>query len=258
MNLLEVRDIRHCFGGLVALNNVSFSVAEGQIKAAIGPNGAGKTTLFNIVSGIFAPTTGEITFEDNPITGMRPYEIAASGISRTFQNLRLFDHMTALENVMVARHCRTRSGILRSCLRPPAQRREERAVRESARDYLAYVGLDHAADMQVTALSFGQRRMVELARAMATEPRLLLLDEPASGMNTRETEELGALIGRIRDTGITILLVEHDMSLVMDICGEILVLDFGEPIAEGTPEEVRNDPRVVEVYLGGDFKSVDR
>ena len=251
--LLDVQGVRQCFGGLVALNNVSFRVSAGMIKAAIGPNGAGKTTLFNIISGLLRPSGGRIEFDGKVITGRKPYQIARMGVSRTFQNLSLFARMTALENVMVGRHCRTRGGILACSVRWPGQRRNERAILEKARHYLDYVGLTHVAQTPVGALSFGQRRMVELARALATEPKLLLLDEPASGLNTRETHELAGLIRRIRDSGVTILLVEHDMSLVMDICDDILVLHYGEPLAEGEPDVIRNHPRVVEVYLGGEF-----
>ena len=252
MALLEVSNIRQCFGGLVALDKVSFQVARGQIHAVIGPNGAGKSTLFNLISGVFPPTAGSIVFNGSPITGLKPYQIACLGISRTFQNPSLFLRMTVLENVMVGRHCRTRSGFVASSLRLPGQRREEKALAESAKEQLKRVGLEGRADVPVGSLSFGQRRMVELARALATEPQLLLLDEPASGLNTRETEELAALIARIRDGGVTILLVEHDMSLVMDISETILVLHYGTPIAEGPPAVVRNDPNVVAVYLGGE------
>ena len=255
--LLEVKDIRHTFGGLVALQDVSFGVEQGQIKAVIGPNGAGKTTLFNIVSGILPAQTGTLTFENDSIRGLPPCRIARRGISRTFQSVSLFLHMTALENVMVGLHIQTRHGMLAAALRLPRQRREEKAIHESAREHLDYVGLSDWADVPVGALPFGRRRMVELARAMATEPRLLLLDEPASGLNNRETEDLATLIGKIRDGGTTILLVEHDMSLVMDISDSILVLNFGTPIAEGTPAVVRDDPRVVSVYLGGEFDGAE-
>jgi branched-chain amino acid transport system ATP-binding protein len=228
-------------------------VASGQIKAVIGPNGAGKTTLFNIISGVLRPDRGDIRFADASIVGMRPFEIARRGVSRTFQKPSLFLHMTVLENVMVARHCRTRHEIWASALRLPGQRREEAAIRGSSMAYLEHVGLAELADVPVGALPFGRRRMVELARAVATEPRLLLLDEPASGLNTRETDDLAALVCRIREDGVTVLLVEHDMSLVMDISDEIVVLNFGTPIAEGGPAQVRNDPNVVAVYLGGEF-----
>lgn len=252
-DLLDVADIRQRFGGVQALDRVTFRVARGQIKAVIGPNGAGKTTLFNVISGILRPQTGVVRFKGTVISGQPPHRIAALGLSRTFQNPSLFLNMTALENVMVGRHPRTRGGLLGAALRLPAQRREERAIRESALAWLKAVGLDAAADRPVGSLSFGQRRMVELARALATDPALLLLDEPASGLNTRETEGLASLIRSIRDRGVTVLLVEHDMSLVMDVADSIVVLHFGVPIAEGTPAAIRNDPRVVAVYLGGEF-----
>lgn len=253
MPLLEVRDLHHRFGGLLALDQVTFGVTQGRIQAVIGPNGAGKTTLFNIISGVIKPTAGIVRFDGRPVTGLKPYQIARHGVSRTFQNLSLFDHMTVLENVMVGRHVRTRCGMLAAAMCLPPQRREERAIRESALAQLEFVGLAGEADVPVSALSFGQRRMVELARGLATEPRLFMLDEPASGLNTKETDDLAGLISRIRERGVTVLLVEHDMSLVMDISDDILVLNFGKPIAEGEPAAVRNNPDVVSVYLGGMF-----
>ena len=254
MTLLEVENVRHRFGGLVALDQVSFKVSAGQIKALIGPNGAGKTTLFNIISGLIRSEMGRIVFRDKRITGLKPYQIARAGIARTFQTPSLFLQMSVLENVMVGRHVRTRSQFTGCCLRLPKQRREERQIREAALERLDYVGLGHLAEVPAGALAFGERRMVELARALASEPALLLLDEPASGLNTNETEDLGKLIRTIRDSGITVLLVEHDMSLVMDICDDILVLHNGTPIAEGTPAVVQNDPNVISVYLGGVFQ----
>ena len=250
--LLEVTGLGRSFGGVVALDDVSFRVLAGEIKAVIGPNGAGKTTLFNAISGILGPERGVVRFRGRAITGLKPYRIGRLGISRTFQNLSLFEHMTVRENVMVGCHCRTRAGIVASALRLPGQRAEERAIRAAASEKLEVVGLVGKTDLPVSALSFGQRRLVELARALATQPSLLLLDEPASGLNTKETEDLGRVITRIRDSGVTILLVEHDMSLVMDVSDSILVLDYGKPIAEGTPTEVRNDPSVIAIYLGGD------
>jgi len=250
--------VRRCFGGLVALDRIAFQVRAGQIKAIIGPNGAGKTTLFNIVSAILRPDRGEIRFDGRSIIGLKPFEVARRGISRTFQTPSLFLHMTVLENVMTGRHCRTRSGLFASALRLPAQRREESLIHESAMENLRYAGIDADAPRPVGAISFGKRRMVELARALATEPRLLLLDEPASGLNTRETDDLAAMIRRIRDRGITVLIVEHDMSLVMDISDEILVLNQGIPLTEGTPAEVRNNEAVVAVYLGGQIQSAHR
>ena len=258
MALFEARGITHSFGGLVALDDVTLRVERGQIKGVIGPNGAGKTTLFNISTGVIRSDAGELRFKDKRITGCKPYQIARLGLSRTFQSLSLFLNMSVIENVMIGRHCRTRRGIVSAALRLPAQRREERVIRDDAMRYLDYVGLADLAGLAAASLSFGQRRMVELARAMATEPELLLLDEPASGLNTRETADLADLIRKIRDGGITILLVEHDMSLVMEICDDILVLDFGKPLAEGDPAAVRNNPNVVAVYLGGDFDDASR
>jgi len=228
-------------------------VAQGRIKAVIGPNGAGKTTLFNIISGLLATETGQILFKGKRINGLKPYQIARAAISRTFQNPSLFLQMNVLENVMVGQHCRSRRGFMACCLRLPGQRREERAIREAAMGELEYVGLAHLAQAPAGSLAFGQRRMVELARSLATEPALLLLDEPASGLNNRETDDLSKMIVKIRDRGITVLLVEHDMSLVMGISDEILVLDNGSRISEGTPAQIQNDENVISVYLGSDF-----
>lgn len=254
MALLEVQNIRRSFGGLVAVDQVSFKVSQGQIKAVIGPNGAGKTTLFNIISGLLRPDTGGIKYQEQSLDGLKPYQIARRGISRTFQNPSLFLHMNVLENVMVGRHCRTRYEFFGCSLRLPGQLREERAIRQAALTHLECLGLRELVDVPAGALAFGQRRMVELARALATEPTLLLLDEPASGLNTREKEDLGKLIRQIRDRGITILLVEHDMTMVMDLSDDILVLNNGVPLAEGPPATIQNDPRVIRVYLGGEFQ----
>ena len=254
MALLEVKAVRRSFGGLVAVDGVSLSVSRSQIKGVIGPNGAGKTTLFNMISGLLKPDSGQITFKDRPITGLKPHEIAHAGLSRTFQNPSLFLQMNVLQNVMVGRHNRTRWNFFGCGLRWVGQPKEERAIREAALTQLEYVGLARLADWSAGALPFGQRRMVELARALATEPEMLLLDEPASGLNTKEKEDLGSLIRRIRDSGITILLVEHDMSVVMGLSDDIMVLHNGSTIAEGTPTVVQNDPRVISVYLGAEFQ----
>ncbi len=248
--LLEVTNVRRRFGGVIAVDQVSFRISAGQIKSVIGPNGAGKTTLFNIISGLLLADTGEITFKGRSITGWKPYQIARAGISRTFQNPSLFLQMNVLENVMVGRHSRTHREFFGCSLRFPGQPKEERMIHLAAMAHLEGLGLVHLADASAGALAFGQRRMVELARALATGPELLLLDEPASGLNTREKEDLGKMIRRIRDQGITILLVEHDMTMVMDLSDDILVLHNGVPIAEGPPSVIQNDPKVVSVYLG--------
>jgi len=258
MALLEVREIRRSFGGLVAVNRVSFAVAPGQIKAIIGPNGAGKTTLFNIISGLLKADGGQIRFKDRLITGFKPHQIARAGVARTFQNPSLFYRMCVLENVMAGRHCRSRRGFVGCGLRLPGQPMEERLIRETARAQLDFLGLASLAATPAGGLSFGQRRMVELARALATEPELLLLDEPASGLNTKEKESLGEQIRRIRDRGVSVLLVEHDMTMVMDLSDDILVLHNGEVIAEGPPAAIQNNPEVVNIYLGGDFRPVEQ
>ncbi len=256
--LLEVNDLRRSFGGLVALQGVSFRVSAGQIKAIIGPNGAGKTTLLNLISGLLKPEAGSVTFRGRPLTGLEPRQIARRGLSRTFQNPSLFSHLNALENVMVGRHVRTRCEMPGCALRWPGQAREERAIRQAALAQLDDLGLADLAARPAGALAFGQRRLVELGRALATEPALVLLDEPASGLNPREKAELGQRILKIRDRGVTILLVEHDMSMVMGLSDEILVLHNGNALAEGAPEAVQNDPKVICVYLGGTSKCCSR
>lgn len=252
MSLLEVRNLGRVFGGLRALADVSFDVDRGQIKSVIGPNGAGKTTLFNLIGGAIRPDCGVVRFDGLPLHRLAPHGIAARGISRTFQNIKLFHGMSVLDTVMVGRYTRGRAGILASMLRLPAARREAQVDRRKAMEMLDLLEVGPLAPLEATRLAFGQQRAVELARALASEPTLLLLDEPAAGLNIHETANLARLITRIRDTGVTILLVEHDMSLVMSISDEIVVLSSGRRIAEGKPREIQTDREVIRVYLGGD------
>ena len=252
MPLLEVNNISRRFGGLQAVKDVSFRVGRGMIKAVIGPNGAGKTTLFNLLSGYLTPDAGTVLFDGRPVHGMAPHRMASCGMSRTFQHIRLFSHMSALENVMVGRHVRSRAGFVAGMLRLPATRREEQSVRTRALETMDSLGIADLAEAEATSLSYGQQRSVELARALASEPSLLLLDEPAAGLNMRETAVLAGLITRIRDRGVTVLIVEHDMSLVMNISDEIVVLSYGEKIADDRPLAVQKDPHVIGIYLGDD------
>ncbi len=248
--LLEVQDVLVNFGGVTALNKVNLHVNEGEIAALIGPNGAGKTTVFNIVTGYYTPTSGNVIVDGESMLGLRPYQIARKGLGRTFQNIRLFGDMTAVENVATAADALNKSGLVGSLLGVPRSRRDEKASMESAHELLRFIGLDHRALQMAKNLPYGDQRRLEIARALALNPKVLLLDEPAAGFNPQEKVELGELIRKIRDRGFAVLLIEHDMSLVMDISDRVSVLDFGQKIAEGTPAEIQNNQRVIDAYLG--------
>ena len=252
--VLEATDLTKTFGGLAAVNEVSFRLKEGIIKAIIGPNGAGKTTLYDLLTGIYQPDQGSVVFKGHELIGLPTHEITILGIARTFQTIQLFPNMTVMENVMVGLHHRTKTGMLKASLRLPSANREEAMTETKALDYLDIVGLEMQAANLAGSLPFGQQRLLEVARALATGPKVLLLDEPASGLNLYETQELGEIIYKIRDMGVTVILVEHDMGLVMRISEEVLVLDYGEIIAEGTPGEIRNDTKVIEAYLGSELE----
>ena len=248
--ILRAEHITQRFGGLVAVNNVDFEMHKGEIVGLIGPNGAGKTTFFNVLTGMYDPTEGKVFYHDKDITGLKPYQITKEGLARTFQNIRLFSGMTALENVMVGMHCRNKASILDAVLRLPRHRKEEKAMEEKGLELLKLAGLEKYPYHYATSLPYGLQRRLEIARALASDPEILLLDEPAAGMNEQETSDLMDFIKQLQGLGYTILLIEHDMRLVMNVCERIYVLSYGALIANGTPEVVKQNPDVIEAYLG--------
>ena len=252
MALLEIESLNRYFGRLHAVANLDLEVPKGSIKGVIGPNGAGKTTTFNLIAGNLSKSSGNIRFEGSELRNLKPHQVAERGILRTFQTIRLCTQMTVRDNVMLGRHVRSRAGFAAAVFRPRWMRAEERDIRNRSDEILERLGVFEHADKEATDLPFGTQRAVELARALAAEPKLLLLDEPASGLNIHETSNLASLIGEIRNLGVTVLLVEHDMSLVMDVCDSVAVLDFGRKIADDTPKEIQRNDEVIKVYLGED------
>jgi branched-chain amino acid transport system ATP-binding protein len=250
--MLELTGISQIFGGVTALDRVSFSIAQGEITGVIGPNGAGKTTLFNIITGIYTQTAGKVLLGGKDVSGLPPERLARQGLVRTFQNIELFGGMTVRENVMVGMHTKSSSGLLACALKTPWSVAEERRIHEGAMKWLEFTGIADLADVTASNLPFGKGRLLEIARALAVEPRIILMDEPAAGLNNQETLMLSHLIQRIRDTGITVVLVEHDMELVMEICDRIVVLNLGRKLTEGTPREIQDHPEVIAAYLGED------